>query len=96
MVRHGQYEMKDTDEERILTPLGREQADLTGRRLAALTEKARISNKSAEDISLSLTMSSMARATETAQIILKHFPNMEGSSCDLIQEGAPCEPVSNG
>ena len=55
-----------------------------------------ISNKSAEDISLSLTMSSMARATETAQIILKHFPNMEGSSCDLIQEGAPCEPVSNG
>ena len=34
--------MKDTDEERILTPLGREQADLTGRRLAALTEQARI------------------------------------------------------
>ena len=34
--------MKDNDEERILTPLGREQADLTGRRLAALTEQARI------------------------------------------------------
>ena len=36
LVRHGQYEMKDTDEERILTPLGREQANLTGERLASL------------------------------------------------------------
>ena len=88
--------MKDTDEERILTPLGRQQADLTGRRLAALTEQARLNNKSPGDISLSFTMSSMARATETAQIILKHFPNLEGASCDLIQEGAPCEPVSCG
>ena len=40
-------------------------------------------------------MSTMTRATETAQIILKHFPNMENKSCDLIREGAPCEPVPN-
>ena len=38
-------------------------------------------------------MSTMTRATETAQIILKHFPNTESNSCDLIREGAPCEPV---
>ena len=36
LVRHGQYEMKDTDEERVLTPLGREQANATGERLKTL------------------------------------------------------------
>ena len=38
LVRHGQYEMEPTDEERKLTPLGREQANLTGKRLAALRD----------------------------------------------------------
>jgi len=37
----------------------------------------------------------MTRATETAQIILKYFPDVEAASCDLIREGAPCEPVPN-
>ena len=36
LVRHGQYEMKDTDEERILTELGRDQANSTGERLNIL------------------------------------------------------------
>ena len=94
LVRHGQYEMRDTDEERILTPLGREQANLTGERLAKLWEHTNRKNNSV-DVELSLTMSTMARATETAQIILGHFPNTESKSCDLIQEGAPCEPVPN-
>ena len=44
---------------------------------------------------MSFTMSTMTRATETAQIILKHFPDVEAASCDLIREGAPCEPVPN-
>jgi len=35
----------------------------------------------------------MTRATETANIILKHLPqDIQQSSCDLIREGAPCTP----
>ena len=45
LVRHGQYEMKDTDEERILTPLGREQANSTGERLAILWNHAQRNNQ---------------------------------------------------
>ena len=93
LVRHGQYEMKDNDEGRILTPLGREQANRSGQRLSALWEHLQRNNSG--DIDLFFTMSTMVRATETAQIILKHFPNIESRSCDLIREGAPCEPVPN-
>merc|ERR1719419_208568 len=38
----------------------------------------------------------MTRATETANIILKHLPQEVAEcakSCDLIREGAPCSPV---
>ena len=45
LVRHGQYEMKDTDEERILTPLGREQANSTGERMAILWNHAQHNNQ---------------------------------------------------
>ena len=31
--------------------------------------------------------------SSTFQIILKHFPGVTATSCDLIREGAPCEPV---
>ena len=35
----------------------------------------------------------MTRATETANIILKHLPDdIKQSSDDLIREGAPCPP----
>lgn len=48
----------------VVSPLpGREQAELTGQRLAALGLKYDI-----------LIHSSMARATETANIISKHLP----------------------
>jgi serine/threonine-protein phosphatase PGAM5 len=43
LVRHGQYEMESTDDKlRVLTPLGRQQAIVTGQRLASLT--AAVSN----------------------------------------------------
>ena len=45
---------------------------------------------------LSLVMSSMTRATETANIIAKHLETSaaeSAESCSLIREGAPCEPV---
>ncbi|XP_040897675.1 serine/threonine-protein phosphatase PGAM5, mitochondrial isoform X1 [Toxotes jaculatrix] len=85
LIRHSQYNLSgNSDKERILTPLGREQAELTGKRLAALGLKYDV-----------LIHSSMARATETAHIISKHLPGpgVELVSCDLLREGAPIEPV---
>ncbi|KAM6930751.1 serine/threonine-protein phosphatase PGAM5, mitochondrial isoform 2-T2 [Xenentodon cancila] len=83
LIRHSQYNLSgNSDKERILTPLGREQAELTGHRLASLGLKYDV-----------LIHSSMARATETAHIISKHLPGVELVSCDLLREGAPIEPV---
>ncbi|XP_008334796.1 serine/threonine-protein phosphatase PGAM5, mitochondrial isoform X2 [Cynoglossus semilaevis] len=83
LIRHSQYNLSGNgDKERSLTSLGREQAELTGERLAALGLKYDV-----------LVHSSMTRATETAQIISKHLPGVELKSCDLLREGAPIEPV---
>nr|XP_019949356.1 PREDICTED: serine/threonine-protein phosphatase PGAM5, mitochondrial isoform X2 [Paralichthys olivaceus] len=85
LIRHSQYNLSgNSDQERILTPLGREQAELTGQRLAALGLKYDV-----------LIHSSMARATETANIISKHLTGLgvELVRCDLLREGAPIEPV---
>ncbi|XP_055368140.1 serine/threonine-protein phosphatase PGAM5, mitochondrial isoform X2 [Betta splendens] len=85
LIRHSQYNLSgNSDKERILTPLGREQAELTGQRLAALGMKYDV-----------LIHSSMSRAVETANIISKHLPGpgVDLVSCDLLREGAPIEPV---
>ncbi|XP_034398367.1 serine/threonine-protein phosphatase PGAM5, mitochondrial isoform X4 [Cyclopterus lumpus] len=83
LIRHSQYNLSGTiDKERILTPLGREQAEFTGERLAALGLKYDV-----------MIHSSMARATETANIISKHLSGVDLVSCDLLREGAPIEPV---
>uniref|UniRef100_A0A8R1HKC8 Serine/threonine-protein phosphatase PGAM5, mitochondrial n=1 Tax=Caenorhabditis japonica TaxID=281687 RepID=A0A8R1HKC8_CAEJA len=81
LIRHGQYHLDR--EVKCLTPLGREQADLLGKRLAK------------SDIKFTnLTMSTMIRATETANIILSHFPdNFPRASSSLIEEGPPYPPV---
>ena len=39
-----------------------------------------------------LVKSTMTRATETANIILKQIPEIEEASCDLLREGDPCMP----
>ncbi|XP_021477555.2 serine/threonine-protein phosphatase PGAM5, mitochondrial [Oncorhynchus mykiss] len=83
LIRHSQYNLSGNgDHERILTPLGREQAEFTGQRLAALGLKYDI-----------MVHSTMARATETANIISKYLPGVELVSCDLLREGAPIQPV---
>ncbi|XP_059510893.1 serine/threonine-protein phosphatase PGAM5, mitochondrial isoform X1 [Stegostoma tigrinum] len=83
LIRHSQYNLSaSTDKERILTSLGREQAELTGQRLASLGLNYDI-----------LIHSSMTRAKETATIISKYLPGLEMMSCDLLREGAPIEPV---
>ncbi|XP_050353178.1 serine/threonine-protein phosphatase Pgam5, mitochondrial isoform X2 [Nymphalis io] len=83
LIRHGQYNIEGaTDKERILTELGRQQADLTGQRLANLDIKWDL-----------LVRSTMTRAQETASIIAKHLPkDIEVKDCQLIEEGAPIPP----
>ncbi|KAM9517196.1 serine/threonine-protein phosphatase PGAM5, mitochondrial-like [Salvelinus alpinus] len=83
LIRHSQYNLNGSvDKERVLTPLGREQAEYTGQRLAALGLKYDV-----------MVHSTMTRATETASIISKHLPEVDKVSCDLLREGAPIEPV---
>ncbi|WKX94554.1 hypothetical protein Q1695_011664 [Nippostrongylus brasiliensis] len=80
LIRHGQYVMDS--EKKNLTPLGREQAALVGKRLADSGLKFD-----------GLVMSTMARATETAEIILERMPELKRISCSLLEEGPPYPPV---
>jgi serine/threonine-protein phosphatase PGAM5 len=85
LVRHGQYNLNGTtDKERILTDLGREQAKLTGKRLADL--KIPIDDA---------VVSTMTRAQETGNLILEQIPHRDLIKVEnepLIEEGAPIEP----
>ncbi|XP_054168278.1 serine/threonine-protein phosphatase PGAM5, mitochondrial-like isoform X2 [Oppia nitens] len=82
LIRHGQYNLSgETDNLRKLTPLGRDQAYHVGIRL--------------KDLALPYTriiQSTMTRATETAQIISQHLPNIPVDSCNFIREGSPIQP----
>lgn len=61
---------------------GRQQADLTGKRLASLNINWDL-----------LVRSTMTRAQETAAIIAKHLPqDLEIKDCQLLEEGAPIPP----
>jgi len=82
LVRHGQYfDNGRIDKERFLTSLGREQADLTGKRLLSL------------DLPYtSLTSSTMVRAVETAKHINKHLPDLITDQDPILVEGAPVPP----
>ncbi|KAK6061183.1 phosphoglycerate mutase family protein [Cooperia oncophora] len=80
LIRHGQYFMDS--EKKNLTPLGKEQAALLGKRLATSGMKFD-----------SLVMSTMVRATETAEIILEQMPELKRTSCSLIEEGPPYPPI---
>ncbi|KAG3278548.1 peroxisomal membrane protein 2, transcript variant X1 [Ictidomys tridecemlineatus] len=82
LIRHSQYHMDGClEKDRTLTPLGREQAELTGLRLASLGLKFS-----------KIIHSSMTRAVETTDIISKHLPGVSRVSTDLLREGAPIEP----
>lgn len=62
---------------------GREQAVRIGKRLATCGYKFD-----------SLVMSTMNRATQTANLIAEQLPaNLKKSSCSLIEEGPPYPPV---
>ena len=77
---------------------GQEQADITGQRIRELvkhmkTKTPKDENGNPNPLTVNFVKSTMTRATQTANIILKHFPDVnEHQSCDLIREGAPCPP----
>mmetsp|Transcript_10563 Transcript_10563/g.31121 ORF Transcript_10563/g.31121 Transcript_10563/m.31121 type:complete len:213 (-) Transcript_10563:73-711(-) len=89
LIRHGQYdEAHKEDEKRILTPLGRGQADLTGKRLAEMVNGIEENENFGPCNVKVLHVSDMARAKETADIIAKHLPGVERSDPDpMLNEG---------
>ena len=89
LVRHGQYCSGSTDAERKLTELGRRQAEETGKRIALLQKEA------SEPEIRNVYYSTMARATETAQIMLPYISNANTKvePCSMIREGACYRPV---
>lgn len=81
-IRHGQYNTDGpTDLERYLTPLGKQQAELTGQRL-----------KESGYNYTCLISSTMTRARETADIIHKVLPDIPREETDILREGAPIPP----
>ena len=81
LIRHGQYHYAEDDADCNLTSLGREQLDLTGRRLKQL------------NLPYShIFYSTMTRAIESTNEIIKHIPGVPATPCDLLREGAPFPP----
>ncbi|XP_063289930.1 serine/threonine-protein phosphatase PGAM5, mitochondrial-like [Pelobates fuscus] len=85
LIRHGKYDHADSESERRLTATGREQASLTGQRLALLASEG--NNFSC------IIYSSLTRSTETADIISKNLPDIKMCSSSLLHEGPPIRPV---
>lgn len=96
LIRHGQYDEthdEENDAKRVLTPLGRRQARLTGKRIAemihgygTLYRPCRVAT---------LTSSNMTRAKETADIISRFLPKtVERAEPDpLLNEGIPAQVI---
>jgi len=102
LVRHGQYVLNDP--EHPLTELGREQARVTGRRLAAMVKgRTQLSpDQAPSQIQFSAVHSSdMVRARETGELIAAELKGCGVGRVDvpllsadpLLAEGCPCYPV---
>jgi serine/threonine-protein phosphatase PGAM5 len=90
-VRHGQYVHAKTDLGKVLTPLGREQARITGRRLNEIYGSNSIIPGNKID---NIIYSTMTRATETSNIIREELPTgIPADPSESIREGAVYPPV---
>eukprot|EP01082_Thalassiosira_pseudonana_P004867 g3956.t1 g3956 contig15:10972-12775(-) len=100
LIRHGQYdETHPEDHKRLLTPLGRHQAALTGQRLGALIRGV---NEEFGPCNVKVVrVSDLARAKETADIVYENM-GLEGvvvekaESDPLLNEGRPCHHIPGG
>nr|CAD7412953.1 unnamed protein product [Timema poppensis] len=82
LIRHGEYNVNGkTDEDRGLTERGRQQAQLTGKRLK---EVGYPFDK--------IYRSTMTRANETSNIIEQFYPNIPVEDCSMLREGMPIPP----
>jgi len=99
-IRHGQYdETYPEDEKRVLTPLGREQARLTGIRLAQMIQSSH--DKSEPCRIKSMHVSNLTRAKETADIIAEYISPLQTDlnrtdPDPLLNEGRPCHHIPSG
>ncbi|KAL3768779.1 hypothetical protein ACHAWU_006880 [Discostella pseudostelligera] len=103
LIRHGQYdETYKEDDKRILTPLGRQQAELTGKRLGKLIRG--VNEQFGPCRVKVIRVSNLARAKETADII---YENMGASDMNgevlvradpdpCLNEGRPCHHIPGG
>lgn len=96
LIRHGQYDLEDRDHG--LTPLGFEQARLTGKRLAATT--AGVKKDAYGEVKIEYNMlasSNVLRAQQTAEVIAQELPNVYRAPPDpLLAEGWPVLPWPQG
>lgn len=86
LIRHGQFKKGETDIQRILTTLGRKQAEVTGKRLAEM-----------ELPITEIVVSTLARAQETGKVILEQLPKPQRNGVVFrddkkLIEGAPIQP----
>jgi serine/threonine-protein phosphatase PGAM5 len=84
------------DEKRKLTPLGARQAELTGQRLAEILKGVLEEEGRGRPCSMSLRVSCLTRARETAAIIATFLPRLVTvvEACDgLLNEGRPCHHI---
>lgn len=90
------------DEKRLLTPLGREQAAMTGKRLGQLIRGV---NEDFGPCKVNVVrVSNLARAKETADIIYENMDldNFDGGTVErpdpdpLLNEGRPCHHIPGG
>ena len=97
LIRHGQYtENEKLDENKILTPLGREQAEETGKRIKEMIEGIEGTGFTGCNVKV-VRVSNMARAKETADIIAKHLPGVERAAPDPdLNEGRPAHNIPGG
>jgi broad specificity phosphatase PhoE len=85
------------DETRILTPLGREQAHLTGKRIAEMIQGAEETFGSPCRVK-ALRVSNLTRAKETADIIALYLPSTVSviEPDPMLNEGRPCHTIPGG
>jgi hypothetical protein len=133
LVRHGQYnETSRNDEHRTLTPLGIQQAHLTGQRLASMIQQQQQHSQNNQSNNnnnnkngstnnnldvvvtkapttttltpatrcniVSIRVSQLTRAQETASIIASYLPNVTyyNTGDANLNEGRPCHTIPAG
>lgn len=94
LIRHGHYvnahASQVSDADQVLSPIGRQQAELSGAYLEQLYQRSPVRNQVT-----SLYHSDLTRAVETAALISKHFPSSSAPiESKLLREGWPGPPFA--